>query len=534
MNEKLVESIYSTFSEVKGADLVLGLTATIMLGGVMKWALTGNGSQGGKEIPGPPGLPILRNALDVPLKDEYIVFNKWREEYGPIFKLDVMGMQIVILSDPKYLNELLVQRSATCSGRPQLVMSGELCGFKDVIVFYNDGPKLRQGRRYFKQTIGGKKKVVTEHGDTFKEHCAKLLLRIMENSGHGGEALAGEIRHYVAATTLSASSAIHVKDAKDPYVVDAEKAMDIFSVTTQPGAFLVDVFPIMRYIPSWFPGASFKRQAEKWKADLNRASDRPFDKVMNDIKSNNIKKSFLHEHLSQPHLSEKDAELIKWSAISMYLGGSDTSASLSRIFMLAMIMNPEAQRKGREEVYGLLGSSRLPTFEDREKLPYIEAILKESMRWHPVVPLGGSRLLSQDEILDGYVLKKGTTVIGNIWGILHDKTYFSNPEEFIPERHLPNSKETANLDVSDVFWGWGRRICPGKDFADAEVWLFIAQSLATLEFLPPLDANGNEIAPKKEFTSGSISHPIPYECRIRPQNERTAALIREAAAVYST
>ncbi|PVF97872.1 cytochrome P450 [Serendipita vermifera] len=529
MENHVIDSINSVFSEAKRADIILGLTATIVLGSLMKWALTNNKSHGGKEIPGPRGLPFLGNALDIPRKEEWIVADKWRRQYGPILKLDVTGMQLVLLSDPKYLNELFVQRA--CSGRPQMTMSGDLCGFNDALVFYDDGPKLRQGRKYFKQTIGGKKKVVTVYGDTLAEHCTKLLLRIMDNASQGGEALVGEIRQYVAATTLSASSAIHVKDAKDPYVVDAERAMNIFNTTTNVGAYLVDAFPILKHVPSWFPGAGFKRQAKIWKADLHKTGDRLYDNVMNDvvsitpIKSNNIKNSFLHEHLSQPNLSEKDADLIKWSAITMYLGGSDTSAALSRIFVLAMIMNPDAQRKGREEIHGLLGSSRLPNFDDREKLPYIDAILKESMRWHPVIPLGASRLLSQDEILDGYVLKKGTTVIGNIWGILHNETYFSNPEEFIPERHLPNSKETANLDVSDVFWGWGRRICPGKDFADAEVWLFIAQSLATLEFLPPLDANGNEIALKKEFSSGNISHPVPYDCRIRPQNERTEALI---------
>jgi cytochrome P450 len=79
-----------------------------------------------------------------------------------------------------------------------------------------------------------------------------------------------------------------------------------------------------------------------------------------------------------------------------------------------MIMYPEAQRRGREEIYRLLGSSRLPTFGDRENLPYIDAILKESMRWHPAIPIGGGRIMTRDEILDGYVLKKGTTVVGNI------------------------------------------------------------------------------------------------------------------------
>jgi cytochrome P450 len=83
--------------------------------------------------------------------------------------------------------------------------------------------------------------------------------------------------------------------------------------------------------------------------------------------------------------------------------------------MLAMIMNPNVQRKGREEIHRLLGSSRLPNFGDREKLPYINAILKECLRWHPAVPIGGGRILPRDEILDGYVLKKGSMIFGNIW-----------------------------------------------------------------------------------------------------------------------
>jgi cytochrome P450 len=84
-----------------------------------------------------------------------------------------------------------------------------------------------------------------------------------------------------------------------------------------------------------------------------------------------------------------------------------------------MILYPEAQRKGREEIHRLLGSSRLPKLEDRENLPYIDAILKESLRWHLPAPFDGGRIMLQDEILDGYVLKKNTIVFGNSWWVCH-------------------------------------------------------------------------------------------------------------------
>jgi cytochrome P450 len=80
-----------------------------------------------------------------------------------------------------------------------------------------------------------------------------------------------------------------------------------------------------------------------------------------------------------------------------------------------MILNPDVQRKGHEEIHRLLGSSRLPNFGDREKLPYIDAVLKECLRWHPAIPLGSTRIATRDEIVDGYPIKKGSMIVINVW-----------------------------------------------------------------------------------------------------------------------
>jgi hypothetical protein len=77
-----MESINSVLSEATNTDVALGFAALIVLGGAVKWALQSNTPKGTKEIPGPPGLPILKNILDVPQADEWIVFNKWQKQYG--------------------------------------------------------------------------------------------------------------------------------------------------------------------------------------------------------------------------------------------------------------------------------------------------------------------------------------------------------------------------------------------------------------------------------------------------------------------
>jgi len=85
------------------------------------------------------------------------------------------------------------------------------------------------------------------------------------------------------------------------------------------------------------------------------------------------------------------------------------------IFFLAMVLFPEAQRKGQEELDKMIGFNRLPEYEDREKLPYINALCKEVLRWHPIAPFGFPHRVTQDDIFEEYFIPGGTIVIGNTW-----------------------------------------------------------------------------------------------------------------------
>ena len=80
-----------------------------------------------------------------------------------------------------------------------------------------------------------------------------------------------------------------------------------------------------------------------------------------------------------------------------------------------MVLFPEAQRKAQEELDKVVGFNRLPEYEDRESLPYINALCKEVLRWQPVTPLGLPHRVTQDDIFDGYLIPEGTLVLGNAW-----------------------------------------------------------------------------------------------------------------------
>ena len=84
-------------------------------------------------------------------------------------------------------------------------------------------------------------------------------------------------------------------------------------------------------------------------------------------------------------------------------------------FFLAMVLFPEAQRNAQEELDRVVGFSRLPEYEDRENLPYINALCKELLRWHPITPIGTPHNVTQDDVINGYFIPAGTIILGNTW-----------------------------------------------------------------------------------------------------------------------
>ncbi len=147
-------------------------------------------------------------------------------------------------------------------------------------------------------------------------------------------------------------------------------------------------------------------------------------------------------------------------------------------FFLAMTLYPEVQKKAQEELDTIVGSERFPEFSDRSSLPYVNALVKELLRWYPATPLGAPHRVVEDDEYNGYVIPGGSTVFVNMWfvlgvcfhilpavsdvlhrAMLRDPEGYSQPDDFVPERFLDSD---GNLDVhgrdpTHVMFGFGRR-----------------------------------------------------------------------------
>lgn len=129
-----------------------------------------------------------------------------------------------------------------------------------------------------------------------------------------------------------------------------------------------------------------------------------------------------------------------------------------KAFFLAMVLNPETMKKAQEELDRVVGKDRLPDFSDRGNLPYIDAVIKEVLRWNPPVPIGVPSRVIQDDVYRGYIIPAGATVISNIWAICRDPNVYPDPETFNPDRFLKDGETNPLVfNPEDRVFGAGRK-----------------------------------------------------------------------------
>ncbi|KAL4252232.1 cytochrome P450 family protein [Abortiporus biennis] len=475
--------------------------------------------------PGPKGFPIIGNILDWPVYQEWFTFIEWGQKYGDIMSVSLLGQHMIVLNSASDAFNLLDQKGTKYSDRPVMMMGGELVGWSKTLALTRVGERFKEYRKNMHKLMGTRPQVVQEYSDLLELETHKFLQRTLKDP----KKLSDHIRKMAASVILMMTYGYKVQESKDPLCETVDLAMIHFSITTTPGSFLVDVFPMLQYIPSWVPGASFKTKADSWGKHFKKMGRLPFQYVKDSMRKGTNIPNYVSNLLDTEELTPEKEDIIQWSAASIYTGAADTTVASIYAFYLAMTLYPDIQRKAQEEIDQVLGSTstyngidlRLPTNADRDQLPYVNAVVSEVLRWHSVVPLGVPHATSEDDVYKGYFIPKGSVVIPNIWKMLHDPDTYHDPMTFKPERFLGENPER---DPRDVFFGFGRRICPGRFLADSSIFLSCAMSLAVFDIRKVIKG-GKEITPVVDYTTGTISHPQEFECSIKPRNTKAEALI---------
>jgi cytochrome P450 len=473
--------------------------------------------------PGPRGWPLIGNILDMPRVKPWLTFTEWGKKYGDITHIEVLGRHIIVLSSVKTAMEMMDSKSTLYSDRPVLPMAGELVGWKDSLPFLPYGDRFRRQRKNFHRVIGSRA-AVDVYNEIEEVETHRFLKRVLAKP----DQLQEHVQHTAIAVVLRITHGYEVKEVDDPFVNLANRVTDHGSQATAPGAFMVDILPFLAKVPAWFPGAGFKLLAREWREILEEMVSAPHKLVKDQMVAGIAPVSFTSNLLEGSDISAEEDHAVKWSAFSLYAGGADTTVSAIYSLFLAMTLFPDVQKKAQAEIDAVVGPDRLPSFADRDSLPYTEALVTEVLRWNVVFPTGFPHCVSEDDIHDGYYIPKGSMVIPNVWSMLNDPQTYANPTQFNPERFLAKDGREPEMEPRTVCFGFGRRICPGLHLADASIWISTAMSLAVFDISKVVE-NGVEVTPEVDPLPGTSSHPKPFKCSIKPRSATALGLIEQDA-----
>ncbi|OSX62590.1 hypothetical protein POSPLADRAFT_1142232 [Postia placenta MAD-698-R-SB12] len=476
--------------------------------------------------PGPFRWPFIGNTLQIPQVHPWLTYSRWAQVYGDILHLDALGQHIIVINSAKIARELLDKRSAIYSGRPHLVMAGDLAGQDRLLILQPYGDEFRQQRRFISQDLSVA--AVRRYYDIQEAAARRLVLGVINDPG----SLESQIKVNIASIIMLVTYGYTVKGTDDPFITRPFEVMDNFNASMTPGVWIVDMIPQLKYLPLWTPGATFLKTAKVWRKHLFTTNWMVYSWSKESSENGtarvpNLCASVLTE--MEGKVTPQLEESLMWAAGTVLGGGLDTNISTILSFILAMLRFPDVQRKAQVEIDAVVGSERLPEISDRPSLPYIRSVVTEVYRWLPAIPLCIPHALTEDDVYNGVFLPKGSVVMPNVWHMLHDPTIYPDPDAFKPERY--GGLDSEMKKVTDLAFGFGRRACPGYQFAQGTIFTIVATMLATCDIVPVVDEHGQNSIPDVGYTTGTIIFPVDVKCTFRPRTEQARAALVEASVL---
>ncbi|KAJ7222947.1 cytochrome P450 [Mycena rebaudengoi] len=311
---------------------------------------------------------------------------------------------------------------------------------------------------------------------------------------------------------------------KDEVVCLNRQTNDFLTSINIPGKYLVESLPALLYLPNFL--TPWRTAALKQRVRDIEYLTRLVEEVKAKVETGRAQPSFCRQLLEDREKNEmNDLEIAYTCATPFGAGGETTSGSLSSFMLACAAFGPSFIPKAQQELDAVVGKDRMPTYEDYEALPYIQAVVSETLRWRPVAVLGGTPHASTEDFMyEGMFIPKGSTLIANLWGIHLNPDDFPDPHRFDPERFMSKRDYPGTLQHSS--FGYGRRVCPGMHLAMNSMFINIARILWGFSLGKTLDHSGQEIEVDiMAYTDGFNSVPRPFKMSIVPRSSGHATII---------
>ncbi|KAK0652564.1 cytochrome P450 [Cercophora newfieldiana] len=488
--------------------------------------------------PSPPGEFLLGHYRAVPIDAPFKRYAEWGEEYNSdVLFFETFGTKWVVLNSVRSAIELLEKRGSNYADRPRFVMFEEM-GWSPTLTWLRWGPKYHLHRRALQPPFTkAKARQYTALQRKEALICCKSMIEDTSNSGW-----LNAVRRCSVAIVLKIAYGLDVDGPESPWIDLAEKSASAIGKAGAPGSSIMDLFPSTRYLPDWLPFMERLRYAHTWRAAIQNITELPFKASLSQMASKLDRRFFTHngiaslnEKLNEHSQADFGLEDIKGAAATVLIAGNDTTAATVTLLILYLMQNPHVQRKAQEEVDRVVGRDRLPTWEDTPNLPYMNLVLQETYRMNPLSPLGIPHASVKDDIYEGMFIPKGTIVYQNVWAMSHDPSVYADPFRFHPERYLPREEGGNGEPLPVGNFGFGRRICIGRNLAENSLLIVLATMLATVDIGWPLGPDGKPTPFEPEWSLRGQATVMPFEASVTSRSSKSEALLNiELDALHNT
>lgn len=339
------------------------------------------------------------------------IIRGWAREYGPIVYTKMGGTDYIWLNSPEVVKELMDKRGSKYSSRPYLPMAFDATSGQKRQFFMPYGEQWRNIRRVSHGALN------LSTSNSYKPVQDFESKQVMYEFLHAKDEYAfyNINRRYSTSVITTVTYGHRVSDWTDPVIKEIFQVLDHFTLMSEPGAWIVDAFPSLAKLPS-FLVQNWWKTGRQWFEFDSGVYLKLYRNLVQQVNEGTAPDCYVKDfYLGDPAKNGIDEVGAAYAAGTLVEAGSESTSTAINAWIMACLLFPDTVKAAQEELDRVVGADRMPSFEDEANLPYIKAMVKETLRWWPITKFGTNHATTEDDWYMGYYIPKGAVVMLNWW-----------------------------------------------------------------------------------------------------------------------